>query len=44
MTQMNEELSDLLPKIRVNAVNLVDAFDWKDSTLCKTILFFYKQM
>lgn len=34
MTEMNEVLSDLLAKVRINAVNLVDAFDWKDSILC----------
>ncbi len=35
MTEFGETMSQLLSKIRVNAVLLVDAFDWLDSNLCK---------
>ena len=35
MDQLTEKLYELLPKIRVNCVLLVDAFDWHDSNLGK---------
>jgi hypothetical protein len=38
MTEYNENLYQLLPKIRVNAVALVDAFDMLDSNLCNIVL------
>jgi hypothetical protein len=39
MSEYNERLYKLLPKIRVNAVTLVDSFDWLDSNLCNN--FYY---
>lgn len=35
MHDFKEKLYSLLPKIRTNAVVLVDAFDMLDSNLCK---------
>jgi len=37
MTEYNDRLKALLPKIRVNAVHLVDAFDWLDANLCSAL-------
>lgn len=37
MTEYNEKLGELLPKIRVNAVLLVDAFGWLDANLCSAL-------
>lgn len=33
MMEIRDKLYELLPKIRKNAVALVDAFDWQDSNL-----------
>ena len=35
MAEVRDKLYELLPKIRKNAVALVDAFDWQDSNLSK---------
>lgn len=35
---MKEKMLDLLPKIRINALALVDSFDLLDSNLCKLII------
>ncbi len=40
MTEYGETLNELLSKIRVNAVLLVDAFDWLDSNLCNKTQYF----
>ena len=40
MLEIRERLYDLLPKIRKNAVALVDAFDWKDSHLSNYKIYF----
>ena len=34
MDQMKEKMLELLPKIRINALVLVDSFDFLDSNLC----------
>lgn len=39
LNKMRERMFDLLPKIRQNAVALVDSFDLLDSNLCKFDLF-----
>lgn len=37
MTEYNDRIGELLSRIRVNAVLLVDAFDWLDSNLCSAL-------
>lgn len=37
MAEYNDRLSELLNKIRVNAVLLTDAFDWSDNVLCSAL-------
>ncbi len=37
MTRFSEKLNDLLDKVRINAVLLVDAFDFLDSNLCSAL-------
>ena len=35
MSEYSEKINQLLSQIRVNAVLLVDAFGWLDTSLCK---------
>jgi hypothetical protein len=41
MTEYNDRIGDLMTKIRVNAVHLVDAFGWLDQSLCKFSSFYF---
>jgi len=37
--KLGERLDELFKKLRVNSVSLVDAFDFTDANLCKTLVY-----
>ena len=43
MSEYFDKINQLLGKIRVNAVLLVDAFGWLDTSLCKSDVSLKKQ-